>query len=138
MNSFLRSLGVEVHASGHRRWPDDVKAQVVAETLAPGATVNSVAERYGVKPNQLSAWRGLAKKGKLVLPAAIDASAGAGELPVFAPLVLREPEEPVEREASPQSGDLLRIAVGVVRIELPAGTPARRVAEIVHALGAEA
>ncbi|MGK7752150.1 MULTISPECIES: IS66-like element accessory protein TnpA [unclassified Roseovarius] len=133
-NSFLRSLGVEVHASGHRRWPDDVKAQVVAETLEPGATVNSVAERYGVKPNQLSAWRGLAKRGKLVLPAASEADA----LPAFAPLVLREPEESVEREALPQSGDLLRIAVGAVRIELAAGTPARRIAEIVHALGAEA
>ena len=134
-NSFLRSLGVEVYASGHRRWPDDVKAQVVAETLAPGATVNAVAERYGVQPNQLSSWRGLAKQGKLVLPAAAETAAEAAELPTFAPLVLREPEEPVERKALPQSGDLLRIAVGPVMIELAADTPAVRIAEIVHALG---
>ena len=29
-NAFLRSLGVEIYASGQRRWPDEVKAQVVA------------------------------------------------------------------------------------------------------------
>ena len=32
-NAFLRSLGVVIHASGHRRWPDEVKAQAVAETV---------------------------------------------------------------------------------------------------------
>ncbi|MGZ3218488.1 transposase [Paracoccus sp. T5] len=54
-NSFLTSLGVEIYASGHRRWPNEVKALVVADTLEPGATVNAVADRYGVQPNQ--SWR---------------------------------------------------------------------------------
>ncbi|MGR3593470.1 MAG: transposase [Limimaricola soesokkakensis] len=84
--AFLRSLGVEVFESGHRRWPDAVKARAVAETLEPGATVNAVAARYGVKPNHLSAWRCLAKQGKLVLPAAEMPD----ELMAFAPLVLCE------------------------------------------------
>ena len=88
--AFLRSLGVEIFESGHRRWPEAVKARAVAETLEPGATVNAVAVRYGVKPNQLSAWRCLAKQGKLVLPAAEIAD----EPVTFAPLVLCEPDPP--------------------------------------------
>lgn len=42
------SVGVEIYASGHRRWPDEVKAWVVADKLEPGATVNALAGRYGV------------------------------------------------------------------------------------------
>lgn len=84
-NSFLNSLGVEIYASGHRRWPNEVKVRVVADTLEPGATVNAVAERYGVQPNQLSAWRRLTKQGKLVLPAI------APDEPVFAPLMVCDP-----------------------------------------------
>ncbi|SDX44669.1 transposase [Allgaiera indica] len=53
--AFLRSLGVEIFESGYRRRPEAVKARAVAETLEPGVTVNAVAARYGVKPNQLSA-----------------------------------------------------------------------------------
>ena len=48
-NAFLRSLGVEIYASGHGRWPDEVEAQAVAERLRPGATVNDVATRFGVQ-----------------------------------------------------------------------------------------
>lgn len=40
---------------------------VPAQKPPPGATVNAVAERYGVQPNQLSAWWRMAKQGKLVL-----------------------------------------------------------------------
>lgn len=106
INSFLKSLGVEIYASGHRRWPDAVKAQAVADTLEPGATVNGVAARYGVLQNQLSAWRRLTKQGKLVLPAAeLDE-------PVFAPLVVCDvPEE--------QPGPDLAASEEVVRCKWP-------------------
>lgn len=130
-NSFLTSLGVEIYASGHRRWPTEVKALVVADTLEPGATVNAVADRYGVQPNQLSAWRRLAKQGKLVLP-----STPADE-PDFAPLVVCDPA-PAQSSCDRPSADeeQIRIVIGEVRLELAADTPAVRLAEIVRALGA--
>ncbi len=130
-SAFLRSLGVEFFENGHRRWPDAVKAQAVAETLEPGATVNAVAARYGVKPNQLSAWRCLAKQGKLVLPAAEMAA----ERTAFAPLVLCDPDHLRAPEPSRQPDDKLRLLFGDVAVELAADTPAARIAEIVHALG---
>lgn len=126
-NSFLRSLGVEIYGSGHRRWPDDVKARAVAETLEPGATVNAVAGQYGIRPNQLSAWRRLAKQGQLVLP-----PAELGE-PVFAPLVICDPT-PEPSDAKPQQ--VIRIVKGTTRIELSPDTSAGQIAAIVHALEA--
>ena len=129
-NSFLISLGVEIYATGHRRWPDEVKARVVADTLEPGATVNAVAERYGVQPNQLSAWRRMAKQGKLVLPAIAP-----GE-PVFAPLVVCDPSPAIPSCGGCPADERIRIIIDEVRLELAADTPAVRLAEIVRALGA--
>jgi len=131
-NAFLKSLGVEIHSSGHRRWPDEVKAQAVAETLRPGATVNAVAARFGVQPNQLSAWRRLAKDGELVLPA--DES--GGDEAVFAPLVLCAAEPSAADDIDPRAEGEIRITIGNVELHLDAATPAVRIAEIVRALGA--
>lgn len=68
-----RNSGHEVH----RDWQDEVKAQIVSESLWPGALVNEVAERHGLKPNHLSTWRTMARQGKLVLPAPEDAMQGS-------------------------------------------------------------
>lgn len=66
--------------SGRRTWSDDAKARIVMESYAPGAKVCDVARRHGMAPQHLSTWRGLAKKGKLVLPMPED---GEDLLPRF-------------------------------------------------------
>ncbi|WP_265502273.1 transposase [Paracoccus beibuensis] len=71
---------------------------MVADTLEPGATVDAVAERYDVQPNQLSARRRLAKQGKLVLPPAPT------DEPVFAPLVVCDPASPPPSRHGAPSG----------------------------------
>lgn len=125
---FLRRLGVDISEGGQRRWPDEIKARIVAETLLPGATVNDVARKYDLRPNHLSAWRRMARDGDLVLPAP-DAEAE------FAPLVLFDvaPMQPIkDMEAATAA---IEIMAGAVVVRLDGTTPAPRIAEIVRALG---
>lgn len=128
--AFLRSLGVEIYDSGQRRWPDEVKAQAVAESLRPGATVNTVAARYDIQPNQLTSWRRMAKDGALVLPADERDEA------VFAPLVVCDTQDAAPVPPTDTAGGDVRIAVGDVTLHLDADTPAVRLAEIIRALEA--
>ncbi|WP_219993553.1 IS66-like element accessory protein TnpA [Asticcacaulis tiandongensis] len=110
-----------------RRWPDEVKARLVAETLRPGVSVNEVARRAGVKANHLSSWRTLAREGKLILPAPEDDVE-------FSTLVVREP-------APVTAGHLAvrpEISVGNVTIRLEDGASADRIAAVVRALMASA
>jgi len=51
-----------------RHWSDDVKAQIVAESYAPGAVVLEVARRHEISPQLLSAWRKAARSGLLQPP----------------------------------------------------------------------
>src|ERR687883_242174 len=40
-----------------RRWTDEEKAWIVAESLDPATTTSAVARRYGLHPSQLFVWR---------------------------------------------------------------------------------
>lgn len=106
-----------------RRWPDEVKARIVAETLRPGATVDEVARRHGLNSNHLSSWRTLARRGKLVLPAPRDAVE-------FAAMVVAPPDGGI----SPSETTGPEITLGAVTVRLEPGASAERIASIVRAL----
>ncbi|WP_347309981.1 transposase [Defluviimonas sp. SAOS-178_SWC] len=106
-----------------RRWSDEAKGRLVAETLVPGVTVNEVARRHGVKANHLSSWRTLARKGKLVVPEVEGAE--------FAAPSVADQDAP-----KPARIGSLDLVIGPVTVRLDAATPAVRVAELVMALQA--
>jgi len=113
-----------VGSDGKRRWPDEVKGHLVAETLVPGVTVNEVARRVGMRPNHLSEWRRQARQGKLVLP---DLSGAA-----FVPVEVAVTATPLAE--SPILSPTMDLIKGDVTIRIDAGTPVVRIAEIAAAL----
>src|SRR4051794_6609073 len=48
---------LEVITGVGRRWSDEDKARIVAESLDPATTASAVARRYGLQASQLFAWR---------------------------------------------------------------------------------
>ena len=85
-----------------RRWPDDLKARIVAESFLPGARVCDVAAKYGLIARHLSGWRGLARKGQLVVPVV--------SAPAFVPLVVEA--------VYPAAQDYLQADMGVIKVEI--------------------
>ena len=109
--------------TGKRRWSDAMKGRIISESLVSGVTVRSVAEQYGLKPNHLSSWRGLARAGKLVVPDFAGAS--------FATVVVADalPQPPPVQ-------DRIELVVGGITLRLDAATPPTRIAELAAALQA--
>lgn len=129
-STVVSQFGME--PGGRRRWPDDVKARIVAETLVSGASVNGVAKRHGLRANHLSDWRRRAREGRLVLPAVEGdmAMVVPAITPAFASVIVRE-------ESPPAPASTLDMILGPVTIRLDSRTSADRLAEIVTALGRE-
>lgn len=125
---------------GNRRWPEALKARIVAESFAPGARVVDVARRHGVVAHQLSDWRRQARDGILALPA--ELVIGLTPVPVppaeigFVPLSVEpEAELPMSLpEANMGSGTLtLEIGDDLV-LRVPSDVPVERVAALARAL----
>jgi len=77
-----RRIELYTGSPGRRRWPDEEKARIVIESLAPDTVVTQLAQRHGCRAQQIHDWRRLARTGKLALPAA-----ASEVLPAFVPLL---------------------------------------------------
>ena len=64
----VRRLEVISGGGGRRRWSEEVKSRIVAESFAPGAMITEVARRHDVRAQQVHAWRRDAREGRLALP----------------------------------------------------------------------
>src|SRR3954451_6667412 len=74
----FRRIEVITGVGRRRRWTEEEKAWIVAESLGPATTTSAVARRYGLHPSQLFVWR-----QRLAAPAAREA-------PEFVPVVVAE------------------------------------------------
>jgi transposase len=133
-DGFAGCIEVVRRTRGYRRWPEALKARIVAESFQPGVRVVDVARRHEIAPHQLSDWRRQARQGLLALPAEVMDGLASDALPAFVPVS-------VEADAGAPSGGAVE-AKGVVGIEIGAGlvvrvpgdVSAERVAALVRAL----
>lgn len=101
-----------------RRWSDEAKVRIVAETLEPGAVVADVARRWQVCPQQVFTWRRAMRRA----PPALG----------FVPIV---PEvSPPTAEPSAASAIEIELAGAVLRI--PSGTDAALLTTVLRAIRA--
>ena len=117
----FRRLEVITGVGRRRRWSEEDKARIVAESLDPATTVSAVARRYGVHASQLFAWRQQL------------AASAAREAPEFVPVLLAEdgsaPAEPAGRMEIVLGPAVIRVGADVNAAAL------RRVLEVVRGLG---
>jgi transposase len=125
----LQGVEVITGVGRRRRWSDDFKAQVVAESLEPDMVISEVARRHGLKPQQLFSWR---NQFRTHAPAPR----------AFAPVVV-EPQQSdaAKRTISParDSGtarDMIEIVIKGAVIRVPVTVDADTLASVLRAVKA--
>jgi transposase len=130
-----RRIEVITGAETRRRWSEETKARIVAESFAEGAVVAQVARRHGLRPQQLfdcrrelrAQWR--------------DAS--TVEAPAFVPAIVEDvvasaqpmaPTPPPARSGSPA----IEIEAGLFVLRLRGSVDGRVLATVLRAMKAAA
>ena len=99
-----------------RRWPDETKRRIVAETLEPGASVSVVARRHDVNANQVFTWRRQYRDGLLT---------GGGEATAMVPVRIAPGRTALRTKRPVPPPVPAPVRPGVVEIELRGGIRVR-------------
>jgi len=108
--------------SGRRRsWSAEEKARIVAESLAPGASVSAVSRRHGLTSSQIFRWRRMSGAAKPVAaPPALS----------FVPIVVGD----TAAVSAVAAQEAIEIAFKDVKLRIPGGTRASTIMALLKAL----
>ena len=127
----VRRIEVFTGAGRRRSWSGEEKAAIIAESYGAGETVCAVARRHGLTPQQLFAWRRLARRSGSVLPT------------MFVPAVMEtiQPEPPAAapspRRARRRSKiDGIELEISGVEVRVGADAKPRAIEAVIRALKA--
>jgi transposase len=109
-----------------RRWSATEKAQIAAESLAPGAVVAEVARRHGLSAQHLNGWRRQAREGRLPVEPTQEAS--------FVPVkIAREKRSAKHLDVQ---APVMEIDAGAIHVRVHEGATAELVETMLRALRA--
>lgn len=123
----IRRLEVITGIGGRRSWSREDKARITAESFAAGCNASAVARRYGLRPQQVYAWRRLARTGLLALPA---------EAIGFVPIIAAAGETTAVSTTTPARPDRIEIELGGIVLRVAPGTDWRHLREVLRAVKA--
>lgn len=113
----------------NKRWPEALKREIVAASLAPDASVSVVARQYDVNANQVFSWR--RRYAKASKPPAAQPST-TGLVPVT---ITPEPEGEVASPLAPTTSETIEIEVaGDYRVRVGSGFDGRTLKRVLNVL----
>jgi len=121
-------VDVQVGAGRRRRWSDEAKGRIVAESYAADAVVSEVARRHDISAQHLFAWRKAARTGLLSLP--------ADEAPLFVPVVTELRHEGVTSGGLGQGCAAITIEIGGAVVRATPGVDPALLRDVLRAVKA--
>ena len=128
-NEGYRRIELITGTTRRRRWSDDERARILAESFEPGANVSAVARRHGVNGGLLHYWRKQAR--------ARGGKAAQADAPLFIPVAIAKAGGDANCETprllSPH-GRMIEIETRGALVRVPAGVDPETLAVVLAAL----
>jgi transposase len=121
-------VDIQVGDVRRRKWSDEVKGRIVAESYSPGVVASDVARRHGISPQRLFGWRKAARAGELSLP--------ADEAPLFVPVVTELHGAVSGADMTTRNSTAIIIEIGGAVVRVEAGVDPARLREVLRAVRA--